>query len=81
MLVGGSFHGDFGVCIVVFRHHKHGGCFFLLLCTSYIQIFKTGHREEGEEGVATLILGLGILWFSSLIIVSWFDELNCIIWC
>lgn len=50
MLVGGSFHGDFRVCIIVFRHHKYGSCFCLLLCRSY---GKKGHRVEGEEGVVS----------------------------
>lgn len=69
MLVGASFHGDFGVCILVFRNHKYGDCFFLLLCTSYILFFK-GYREEGEDGVASLILGLGILMSLELICLT-----------
>lgn len=53
MPVGGSFHGDFRVCIVVFRHHKYGVAFSC--CYAYLtyDFLHKGHRAEGEEGVAS----------------------------
>lgn len=52
--MGDSFHGDFRVCIV-FRHHKYGGCFFC--CYAYITYdFLKGHKAEGEDGVASLMV-------------------------
>lgn len=50
MLVGGSFHGDFRVCIVVFRPHKYEGC---LACYADLTHSMKGLRVEGEEGTVS----------------------------